>query len=479
MDTISRSSVVRQVIGAGGFQALGQAVSFLGIIAYTNLAPISIVGSYFLFFGLARVLTFLGSAGTAVDLVRRINQAPSPNKAFSTALFFLVAVGLALLAGVVFFAPVINSYVGVQIAGILALFIPIEMASLAYLSALKGEQKNVLLEFAESGRKIVMYAGGTVALVFGIVPIVALVGGAVGSRLLQLLFMIVVTDVRVVSSPRVADVRSLIYDIRHTTVVSIGDLGQEWIDTLLIGVFLSQGAVAVYEVAWRFSGFALILTNAVTTVLYPRLSALVEASEYQHIRPFGVKGYFYTVTPIIALFAGGVVLGEQLVSILYGVDYIGAFLPFIVLLAARVFYSIRRIAVITLYAVGHDELVARVSIAAVVLNVLLNVTLIPLYGINGAAVGSLCSYALLGIVTAYYVQNEVGFRPPIGEFLRVSLAAGIMFVPVWTIEQVVPQTAPYTFALVGLGALVYFVVLPVVSPTTRADVRWVVSRAKG
>jgi len=472
MDRISSLSIVRQVIGAGGLQALGQLVSFLGIIAYTNLAPISVVGSYFLFFGLVRVLTFLGSAGTVVDLVRKINQASSPSKSFSTALFFLSGISVILMAGVMLLAPMANSYIGAQVAWALALFIPVEMVSNVYMSALKGEQKNISADFSVTGRKIVMYVSGTLGLVIGVVPIVTLIGGAVGSRLLQLVFMIFATEVRVVSTISLKDFRSLVYDIRHTSVVSVSNLGQEWIDTLLIGVFLTQGAVAVYEIAWRFSAVALILTNAITSVLYPRLSALIDDGEYELVKDFSVKGYLYSITPVIALLTGGIVVGERLIAILYGIDYIGGFLPFVVLLTARIFYTIRRVAVVILYALGDDALVSRVSIIAVLMNAILNGMLIPLYGLLGAAVGTLSSFVLLGVVTAYYVKNELGFGLPLVELGRVSVAAVIMTLVILLLEPMIPSVLVPTLTLVGTGAAIFLLTLVIISPAMRSDAIW-------
>lgn len=469
MSTISPSSVVKQVLGAGGFQGLGQMVSFLGIIAYTNLAPKSVVGSYFLFFGLTRVLTFLGGAGTTVDLIRKLNQSSIPDEEFSTAFVFLGGVSTVLMVGVLLVGPIVDAYVGEGVATVLAVFIPVEMLALLYVSTLKGEQKNVTADFSVTGRKVAMYVGGTVALYVGIQPITAMVGGAVGSRILHLGYMVSATDTRVVTVPGLAEIVALLHDIGYPSIVSVGDLGQEWIDTLLIGVFLSQGAVATYEIAWRFSGVALILTNAVTSVLYPRLSEMIEDGDYERFRTFSKRAYLYTITPIIGLLAGGIVLGEQLLGILYGEPYAGAFLPFVVLLVARLFYSIRRIAVIVMYALKSDAKVARISVIAVLVNALLNVILIPIFGILGAAAGSVSSFVLLGVFTAWYVKHEAGFLPPFEEFGRVSVAAGIMFAAVYTLRPLTPPNTINVFILIGVGAGFYITLIPLVSRTARAD----------
>lgn len=471
MSTISPFSVVKQVLGAGGFQGLGQMVSFLGIIVYTNLAPKSVVGSYFLFFGLARVLTFLGGAGTTVDLIRKLNQSDAPDDEFSTAFIFLGGLSTVLVAGVLLFAPFINIYVGSDVAPVLAVFIPIEMFALLYVSTLKGEQKNVTADFSVTGRKVAMYGGGTVALVAGVQPITSMVGGAVGSRLLHLVYMVYATDARLVMIPGFAEIRALLSDIGYPSIVSVGDLGQEWIDTLLIGVFLTQGAVATYEIAWRFSGIALILTNAVTSVLYPRLSEMIEEGDYERVRTFGRRAYFYTAVPVLALFAGGFLLGERLLIILYGEAYLSAFFPFIILLAGRLFYTIRRIAVVTMYGLGLDNQVARISIVAVITNTLLNLTLIPVVGIVGAAIGSLCSFLLLGVSTAYHVKRQAGFTPPTGELLRASLAAVLMFFAVKAVQTSLPANSLVTFGLVFIGGIIFLTALLVLSPVTRSDFR--------
>lgn len=475
MSTPSPSSVVRQILGVSGFQALGQMVSFLGIIVYTRLAPKWMVGSFFLFIGLARVLAFLGSAGTIVDLTRKLNQSSSPDAEFSTAFVFLVGVSTVLVGGVLLFASELNTYVGAAISPVLALFLPVEMLALLYVTTLKGEQKNIIADFSVTARKIVMYGGGTVALYVGVQPITAMVGAAVGSRLLHLIYMVYATDARLVTIPGFSDIKSLLSDIGYPSIVSVGDVGQEWIDTLLIGVFLTQGAVATYEIAWRFSGIALILTNAVSSVLYPRLSEMVEKGDYEGVRTFGTRAYFYTVVPILALIAGGFLLGEQLLGILYGEAYLNAYVPLIVLLAARLFYTIRRVAVITLYGLLLDRQVARISLVAVLMNVLLNIYLIPLIGIVGAAIGSLSSFVILALATAYLVDREAGFKPPTRELLRATLAATSMFFALNALQMSVSANRLVTFGLVFVGGVIFFAALLILSPIARSDFRIVVT----
>ena len=62
---------------------------------------------------------------------------------------------------------------------------------------------------------------------------------------------------------------------------------------------------------------------------------------------------------------------------------------------------------------GHQREAARVFAGAAVLNVVLNASLIPLWGINGAAIATATTTIIWNVALALYVWRRLGVRATI------------------------------------------------------------------
>ncbi|HJJ39526.1 MAG TPA: polysaccharide biosynthesis C-terminal domain-containing protein, partial [Methanocorpusculum sp.] len=100
------------------------------------------------------------------------------------------------------------------------------------------------------------------------------------------------------------------------------------------------------------------------------------------------------------------------------------------------------------------------TLAAVILNVILNVLLIPVMGINGAAVGSLCAV----IINVLIITRELKkFMPVFVEkkpLFHIILASLIMGAGVFAYTLLVPMSNVCLVLIpVALGGLLYSILL--------------------
>jgi O-antigen/teichoic acid export membrane protein len=104
---------------------------------------------------------------------------------------------------------------------------------------------------------------------------------------------------------------------------------------------------------------------------------------------------------VIALAA--VPLASPLITLLYGGEFSASVAPFIILLPGLVFVAMHGVLSSYIASMGMPSGAIAAPAAAVVVNVLLNVAMIPSLGIQGAALASTTSYALLLAATLVYV----------------------------------------------------------------------------
>ena len=199
-------------------------------------------------------------------------------------------------------------------------------------------------------------------------------------------------------------------------------------DRFLLLYFLGPEATAPYEWAARFGGV---------------VNTLLVQSFMLAFTVLGMKALDETGTPELhrqsfrhfSALAGWVVLGLALfvndVSLVLAESPVYLDTDGLVLLTAGgfAFYGLYYVVVNVLYVAGRTRAVALSVGAAALLNLVLNLALIPLLGIAGAAVATLLAYAALAAGTARLAQSSTPVRYPWGVLVAVTaLVAGLWLV---------------------------------------------------
>ncbi|ACV11298.1 polysaccharide biosynthesis protein [Halorhabdus utahensis DSM 12940] len=478
MSSSSHRTIVKQIFGTGGFELIGQLASFLGVIAYAQLVPQSILGSYFLLVAILGVISFIGATGVSTNITRRINQSSSPEKELMTATVFEGIVTVLLIVCIFLAQPVINGFVGQTFGVALLILLPVSTFSLLTGAVLRGEKKNTRAMILRTIQKVLTYFIGSVAIIFGIDPRFALMAGLFCGKFFEFGGGVLMMNISPSGIPQLKELQDLARKIVDLTATGLGSLGQEWVDTLLIGAISTPEMVAIYEVAWRLSAVGLTATNAVASVFYPRFAEAVDRENHHEIQRCTGKLFFYISVLMVAPLAGALAIGTDLVTIIFGTSYAAAYLPLVVLLAGRIPYSLSRILVQLGYSYNIDKGVARASLSAAVLNAVVNLFLISWIGIVGAAISSLISYIVLAMLLFQLLADRVGY-PKFKQLFAGVVASGVMFVAVKLLSKMVPSNIVSLISLVIVGGAIFAIVLVALNRTVRSDLFDIVEMIKG
>lgn len=474
MSDFSRFKIAKQIFGTSGVGAVGQIASFIGVVTYTQLVSQSVLGSYFLLIAILEIISFIGAKGVSSDITRQIPKSNTPEKELSTAASLILIITLCFTLSTLLVIPIFNSYLESEIGSSLLFLLPQSILMLFTNSVLEGEKKNTCAMGFVTLRKISTYLIGSLAVLSGMGAETGLVFGAFCGRAFQLLGGVIVIDTVPDGLPKFSAIRQLASRVASLTLVGLGNLGQQWIDTLLIGAFLTPAAVAIYEVAWRLSATGVSVTNAVTSVLYPRFAEAVDKENHTQITRYTHKALFYVSAPMIALLAGAAALGSDLITILYGSEYSVAYIPLLILLAGRISYSFSRISTVLGFSYNLDRGVTIASFGAAVLNASVNLFLIPFVGIVGAAIGSFLSYTALAASLFYLLSDHVEYPRPM-QFAPSVAASIVMLLSVHALSASLQPDISNLLLLVSLGGVVFAVVLLLVSPEVRSDLKRITS----
>jgi O-antigen/teichoic acid export membrane protein len=176
-------------------------------------------------------------------------------------------------------------------------------------------------------------------------------------------------------------------------------------DIVMLGLMKTSADVGVYKVASQGAGLAALGIVAVSMVAMPYMSRLANSNDVDGLEKIVQKSarlsLFFSII-ITALFA---VIGDQLINVVFGSDYVVAYLPLLLLALGHVFHAGFGQGGILLNMCGYEKGTLITLILSALLNIVLNFMFIPVWGVHGAATATLISvlFRKLVIWTMVYI----------------------------------------------------------------------------
>ncbi|WP_250654726.1 oligosaccharide flippase family protein [Alkalimarinus coralli] len=160
------------------------------------------------------------------------------------------------------------------------------------------------------------------------------------------------------------------------------------IDFLFIGAMLGSEELGYYAMASAAAELLLMFPEAIA---FPLMSRLMRSHEQPRdkLTPLALRFIFTSMLCAAVMLA---IVGDWLIILLFGRDYLPAYEPMLLLLPGLICLSICGVLRLDLLGRNKPGLVSIIAGMAVLMNLLLNWTLIPLWGNAGAAVSSSISY---------------------------------------------------------------------------------------
>jgi O-antigen/teichoic acid export membrane protein len=224
------------------------------------------------------------------------------------------------------------------------------------------------------------------------------------------------------------------------------------IDVLMLSRLDSISGAAIYNVPLTILQYSAILPSVVATAFFPLLAALLRTD------PRAAKDSFALVLRIFALLSVPIAIvfsvgGETVVTTLFGTRYRDSAGPLAVLAWSVVLSFFNYLFWYCLLAAYREGAKFRIMLAGLVLNVSLNLVLIPKFGPTGAAVSLLASDLLVVSWQGVLVRRHL-FEVAFARLATKPAAALLSAVP--TILLLL-RFGHLTAAVAG--ALVYSIVL--------------------
>ncbi len=450
--------VRRQTIIHVGTNITITAVGFLSTFYFAHVLGPSILGAYFLFLAYFGIFNLISDGGIGGATAKRMSEGKEKGEFYSAS----AMLRLLLLVGALIILFVIQPYfVDLNTSDLFWWLVIALIINLPYGIAAGGnyglgkagvvQGSNLLNNLT----RIILQ----VFFVFLGLQIAGLVGGFILGLFVGFLFNYRYLEVRFQRFTLV-HLKSLFTFSFWIFLAASGLLILTTADVIFIGYFMENADVGVYRVAVQLASLGVFVALALENVLFPRFSLWNEEDKHEMIVTSLSRAVTYSLVLAIPFCVGGWILADKLLYYLYGDAFTTGTVALMVLLPLYVIYVFQYLQMMTLNSLNHPKDSFWITSVIVIVNIVLNVLLIPFIGITGAAIATLISIlmsAILGyFVLGKYIHVEIEKKP----ILHILVATGIMALVVGGMRFLFPiESLAYLIALIIIGSVVYFVLL--------------------
>jgi O-antigen/teichoic acid export membrane protein len=191
---------------------------------------------------------------------------------------------------------------------------------------------------------------------------------------------------------------------------TLASTGLLWVDTLLLGAFLSSADVGRYNVATRLVTMATFVMPAINNAFAPRIADLHHRGRSQSLRRVYAVAASWNVRLTVPIFGVLLAFPAELLS-LFGSGFATAATVTVILAVGKLVVAATGPCGMMLDMSGRPAWSMANNIVALVANVLLNLWWIPEYGIVGSAAAWALSLTLVNLARIVEVWRIMDMLP--------------------------------------------------------------------
>ena len=455
---MSLSAIQRQSTLSLFFTVLITLIGFFSTMLFSHILGKDLMGVYYLFVAYYGIFNMIGDGGFGQAAVKRISEGKEQNE-YLTA--YACLRGLLIVVSTVILLTLSPLFIDLQEYNIV-LCIILTIAAAAFGNTITmgvyglGHVgvKNVGVGMGELARIIVQI--GTVLLGYSVY---GLIGGYIAGIIVSGILCIKYFTFRPAKFG-FRHIKSLFAYGFWIFLISTGSLAFSYTDTIFIGYFMTNGDVGVYRTAFQFTSAAAFITAAIAPTLTPKISRWSKDNEWEKIVYPVSRGITFGLILAVPVLFGGIFLADKLLYYFYGADFAAGAAACCILFAVQIVSVFTTFLGTALSASDHAKQSFYATATAAVVNIILNCILIPILGINGAAISTLISYSLNAVLIAYFLRRYISIRIEKRPIFHIIISAAVMGIFVFIYTLFVPlDNVILTLIPVAVGAFIYFFLL--------------------
>ena len=234
------------------------------------------------------------------------------------------------------------------------------------------------------------------------------------------------------------------------------------LDRFLLGIFTDTTNVGLYSAAFSLISILLMLPAAFSNMLLPMVAESYRKNMKNVVRYLNISLKLNMVLLGFALLFT-TIFSNSIMEIIFGADYAVSSNALIILVISTIFAGISTILIKFLAGVSRIRIIPISVVVSLIASILFNVLLIPVFGINGAAVATVLVWIVNSLILSLYAKSRfegVAFKPVLIILMLTLLLSFFEFI------------YNYGFIAFLIAAAIYlFAVLKIMTPNERQYLR--------
>jgi len=452
------SSIQRQSLITLSSTIALTAIGFLSTIYFAHTLGPAPLGAYFLFLAYFGILNLVGDGGFGGAAVKRISEGKEPNEYFSAYVFIRIVLLTVSVSLLLFAEPYFKDLSSSGVFFWLLLTLIVSVFSGISGIGVYGAGKVGVSQISGFVDALVRSLFQIIAVFLGF-GVAGLSGGFVGGIIAGGMMNFRYLDLRFVRF-RLSHLKNLSGFSFWIFLTASGSLVFSYADTILIGFFMSNADVGIYRTAFQLTSVAAFVTLAFHTVLYPQISNWGARGHIAEIENSLARAWTYSLFLAIPTCIGGWIMGDKLLYYLYGASFVGGAPALFFLLLVQIVNVFMYLGTMSLTALNKPKDAFLITVIASIVNIILNLSLIPILGITGAAVATLIAMTLNALGVLFLLSRIISVKLEYESIKHILYAAGLMGIFLVCIHFLLPLTnVMVVVVVVILGAAIYSLVL--------------------
>ncbi|MDI6654850.1 MAG: flippase [Candidatus Hydrothermarchaeota archaeon] len=358
------------------------------------------------------ILTSSGIAPSIAKFVSGYEAKKDYNKrdsVISSSLFFYTLLGISFGAAFYILADPIGIYIFhdpnvVKPLKISSMALPFGVLIAVYTGVFQGFKKFSHMSATLVAEQALRIIFALVLVYYGLSAVNAILGSTLGFIATALLAYLLFRKVhQKFSSFSFENFKEVFYFSVPVSATALSAFVLAYIDVILLGFYLTPKEVGIYSAASPTSRLVLAFSTAMYATLLPSISELKALRNYREIKKQIKYAYKLSLLVLIPATLLSIYFSEFIITALFQEDYTQAVRAFEILVVGTAFLGIFTLNSGIFQGLGKPKIPMRILLLAAILDVILNLALIPLYGIDGAALASTLSFIFAGVLSTLVV----------------------------------------------------------------------------
>lgn len=465
----SQRSLTERIAYSGISYVIVTLSGFLGTIYLARVLGASALGVFALGLGIIKWLR-IADLGVNSAIEKRVSEGTNRGEHLSAGLIIQSTLATVVVVGMLAFRGQINTYVGKQLAWIIGLlFVTDYLLKGFVVQAIRGCQRVHITEGMKAIEQVlrVLFQVTLVVVGYGVFSLFAgMALSLVTIALLGIGYTVRYTDLSF-AMPSRRQFRSLYDFSKYSVIGNIKSQVFAWLDILILGFFVVDAQIGIYNVAWTLAMSFVLMGYAIRSNFFPEISSIATEGNNTRVSELFSEGLLYSGLLPIPGCVGAFLLGSSVLNI-YGHEFQSGATVLVLLLLASFLRSYDAIVSSVLYGIDRPDLGFKMTVTFLVVNVGLNVALIPVFGIAGAAIATIAAIGASLVIGWWLLKTAIEITLPTWEVGKQVLAALVMGVVIAAVKQfLIPDRIMHLLIVISLGGTVYFGVLLSISTPLR------------